>query len=252
MNAIDLLKKDHDRVESLFEKFKRNEDGNNTALARQISGELETHTHIEETIFYPAAMKRGKAGLKKIIREGLEEHAQVKDLLADLSKMTARNKQFNAKLKVVVENVEHHVEEEEGEMFKLCEDQMSSKQLDQLGAEMEAEKQRFQKANGIRPAPEPKPKGVSAMVGRAVAAVEGLLTGPKKPAKQRRTASKANGAKARPDRSSARSNGKSNGRANAKTAKPEGKTSGTKPSRRKSTAKTKSKTTTRSRASTSR
>src|SRR5207237_4189725 len=128
MNAIELLKEDHDRVETLFEKFKQNEDGNNSALAKQIRGELETHTHIEEKIFYPAAMKRGKADLKKIIREGLEEHAQVKDLLADLKNMTARNKQFNAKLTVVVENVEHHVEEEENEMFPLCEDQMSSKQ----------------------------------------------------------------------------------------------------------------------------
>jgi hypothetical protein len=170
----------------LFEKFKQDETGSHGALFKQINGELETHTHIEETIFYPAAMKSGKADLKKIIREGLEEHAQVKALLAELSEMTARSTQFNAKLKVVVEDVEHHVEEEEGEMFPLCEDQMSDAQLEKLGAEMEAEKKRFQKANRIKPAPEPKPKGIGAMVGRGGRGGRRVLGGSTKPRKAAR------------------------------------------------------------------
>lgn len=227
MNAIDLLKADHDRVESLFEKFKQNETGSNGALFRRIRDELETHTHIEEKIFYPAAMKRGKADLKKIIREGLEEHAQVKDLLADLGKMTSRNKQFNAKLKVVVENVEHHVEEEEGEMFPLAEDQFSDTQLEKLGAEMEAEKARFQKANGIKPSREPKPTSI---VDKAIAAVTGIFTGTPEPKKSNGRA-KAAGAK-----SNGKSNGGSTSKARAKTATSKKTAARSKPSSSKKTA----------------
>src|ERR1044071_4796944 len=67
MNAIDLLKADHDRIEELFERFKENEEDSHATLFKQIRNELDTHTHIEETIFYPAALKRGKADLKKIV-----------------------------------------------------------------------------------------------------------------------------------------------------------------------------------------
>jgi hemerythrin superfamily protein len=249
MNAIELLKADHDRVEGLFEKFKQDETGSHGALFKQINGELETHTHIEETIFYPAAMKSGKADLKKIIREGLEEHAQVKALLAELSEMTARSTQFNAKLKVVVEDVEHHVEEEEGEMFPLCEDQMSDAQLEKLGAEMEAEKKRFQKANRIKPAPEPKPKGIGAMVGRAVAAVEGVLGGSTKPRKAARGGKgKRSGANGK-GRAQSRSNGKPNGKPSRKTSSSSRKSSASKGSSARKGAAAKTKTATRKRAS---
>jgi hemerythrin-like domain-containing protein len=218
MKATDLLKEDHDRVEGLFQRFKENEDGEHNQLAKQIKGELDTHTHIEEAIFYPAAMKRGDKALKTIIREGLEEHAQVKRLLEQLSKMTSRNKTFNPKLKVVVENVEHHVEEEEGEMFPMVEDQFTDAQLEKLGARMEAEKKRFMKKHGITPAP--KQKG---MVATVVDKIGGLLTG--------------DGSKPRsraPKKAAAKTNGKANGRAKPKkTASAGGKKStGRKPAKR--------------------
>lgn len=208
MKATDLLKEDHDRVEALFERFKQNEDGNHNVLFKQIRGELETHTHIEENIFYPAAMKRGKKDLKKKIREGLEEHAQVKELLAQLSKMTSRNKQFNPKLQVMIENVEHHVEEEEDEMFPLAEDQFTDAQLEKLGAEMEAEKQRFMKKNKIKPAPEQK-----GMVATVVDAIGGIFAGGNEPKQTKKKASsksngKANNGRAKPKKA-----------ASAKTAK---------------------------------
>lgn len=233
MNAIELLKTDHDRVQALFEKFKKNEDGNNTALFKQIRGELETHTHIEETIFYPFALKRGDKELKKIIREGLEEHAQVKDLLASLSTMTARNKQFNPKLKVVVENVEHHVEEEEDEMFPMAEDQFSDRQLDKLGAEMEAEKTRFQKKHGIKPAPEVK-GAMESIMEKTKEFVGELLGGSTAPAARGRKSTTSN------RRSGAKSNGKGKGSSKtgaAKTSrskKPSGSTSSKKNSSRAS------------------
>ena len=150
MNAIELLKEDHDRVEVLFEQFKANEDGKHGPLFKKIKAELDTHTHIEEAIFYPKLLKNGDKELKKIVREGIEEHRQVKMFLEELSGMTAANKAFNPKLKVIVEDVEHHVEEEEDEMFPMVEDQLSERVLEALGAAMQQEKAAYQKKHGIK------------------------------------------------------------------------------------------------------
>lgn len=148
MNAIELLTQDHEKVSELFEKFKENEDGDNTALFEKINAELETHTHIEETIFYPKLVEEGDEELKKIVLEGIEEHRQVKMFLRELASLADDSEKFNPKLKVVVEDVEHHVEEEEGEMFPLVEDQFDSDVLEELGAAMEAEKASFRKGQG--------------------------------------------------------------------------------------------------------
>ena len=148
MNAIELLKADHEKVKGLFEQFKANEDGDNTALFEEINLELTTHTHIEETIFYPTLKEEGDEELKKIVLEGVEEHRQVKMFLRELSSLTEDSEKFNPKLKVVVEDVEHHVEEEEGEMFSMVEEQFDAAVLEELGAEMEAEKAKFQKSQG--------------------------------------------------------------------------------------------------------
>ena len=172
MNAIDLLKEDHRKVDALFAQFKENENGTNGALFKKIRNELVVHTHIEETIFYPELLKRGKKDLKQIVREGLEEHGQVKMFLGQLENMTPRSKAFNPKLKVIVEDVEHHVQEEEGEMFDLAEEQLTSARLEALGKEMEAEKVRMQKKLGIKP--EPAPKG---MLDSMMEATKDLLTG---------------------------------------------------------------------------
>jgi iron-sulfur cluster repair protein YtfE (RIC family) len=148
MNAIELLKQDHEKVKELFEKFKGNEDGDNTALFEKINAELENHTHIEEAIFYPKLKAEGDEELKKIVLEGIEEHRQVKMFLRELASLTEDSEKFNPKLKVVVEDVEHHVEEEESEMFPMVEDQFDSDVLDELGAAMEAEKASFKKTQG--------------------------------------------------------------------------------------------------------
>lgn len=222
MKATDLLKADHDRVAGLFARFKENENGDHKTLFKQIKGELDTHTHIEETIFYPAALKRGDKELKKIVREGLEEHGQVKKLLSSLSKMTARNKQFNPKLKVIIEDVEHHVEEEEDEMFPMCEDQFTDVQLEKLGAEMQAEKQRFMKRNRITPAPENK-----GMIEKAIDAtkefVGDLLTGGSAAGTSRSKSAKAS--------TKATSNGKDNGKTKASSRSKKTATSKTAKSR---------------------
>ena len=143
MNAIELLKEDHDRVDKLFQKVKATEEGEHKALFEKIKEELETHTHIEETIFYPKLKE--KEELKDIVLEGIEEHHQAKIFLRELSNLVEDSEKFEPKLKVLMEDVEHHVQEEEGEMFPKVEKAFDSTELQELGKEMAAEKQNFKK-----------------------------------------------------------------------------------------------------------
>jgi iron-sulfur cluster repair protein YtfE (RIC family) len=145
-NAIDLLKADHDKVQQMFDKVKASPNRDHRELFKKIKLELDTHAHIEETIFYPHLLKKGDKELKKIVREGLQEHAQMKMFLTSLSRMTnGKSENFKAKLQVLIEDTEHHVKEEENEMFPKVKDQIPSEKLEQLGAMMEAEKATFKK-----------------------------------------------------------------------------------------------------------
>lgn len=146
MNAIELLKADHEKVEHLFEKVKANEDGDNTATFEKIKAELEVHTHIEETIFYPKLIEEGSEDLKKIVLEGIEEHRQAKMFLREISGLAEASEKAEPKLKVLMEDVEHHVQEEEGEMFQLVKEEFDEAVLEELGAEMEAEKANYKKS----------------------------------------------------------------------------------------------------------
>jgi iron-sulfur cluster repair protein YtfE (RIC family) len=138
-----MLKEDHRRVERLFQKVKDTPKGEHPALFEQIKAELDVHTHIEETAFYPVLLKKGKKDLQDITREGLEEHGQAKLFLADLASTTKLNKQYEAKLKVLMEDIEHHVKEEEDEMFPMVEDQFTESAQEKMTAAMEAEKAKF-------------------------------------------------------------------------------------------------------------
>ena len=146
MNAIELLKADHEKVATLFAQFKKNEDGDNKSLFEKVKAELDVHTHIEETIFYPALQAKDVEELTSIVLEGIEEHHQVKMFLKELHSLSEDSEKFNAKFKVLVEDVEHHVKEEEGEMFPLTKKQFDANALDALGAKMEAEKANFKKS----------------------------------------------------------------------------------------------------------
>ena len=158
-DAISLLKEDHRKVEGLFAKVKENEDGNNAATFKKIKEELDVHAHIEENIFYPHLLDKGDKELKKIVREGLEEHSQVKDLLTELSGLSGDTPTFKAKITVLMENVEHHVEEEENEMFSMVEDQIPEDTLQRLGSLMQGEKMKVKK---MKPASKPRSRTASA------------------------------------------------------------------------------------------
>jgi len=140
MNALELLKTDHKTVKELFEKVEASEnDKQQKKLFEQIKEELETHTHIEETVFYPAVTKIEE--LKDMVLESLEEHKQVKTLLREIDNLAEDSEKFEPKLKVLMENVEHHaVEEEEEKMFPKLRKLMSTEELEQLGHELEMAK----------------------------------------------------------------------------------------------------------------
>jgi len=145
MNAIELLKADHHVVAGLFETVKATPEGDHPAVFKQIKAELDVHAHIEEMIFYPKLEADGDKELVDITLEGIEEHRQVKMFLKELAALTEDSEKFEPKLKVLMEDVEHHVKEEEGEMFPMVKDQFDADALDELGAAMEAEKKSFKK-----------------------------------------------------------------------------------------------------------
>ncbi|MDQ3133574.1 MAG: hemerythrin domain-containing protein [Acidobacteriota bacterium] len=144
MDAITLLKDDHEKVKGIFEKLEPTTERavkTREELFAKLKLELDVHAHIEETIFYPVLKQ--EAETRKITLEGYEEHHVVKMLLGELEAMPVGSEQWTAKLKVLQENVEHHVEEEETDMFKSAREVLEKSQLVELGAQMAAEKARM-------------------------------------------------------------------------------------------------------------
>ena len=141
MDALELLKQDHQKVKKLLTAATETEDKKEQKrLFKEIKTELETHARLEETIFYPAVREHKE--LASMVFESLEEHRQVKTLLRDLGRITPGSDKFKAKLKVLNDDVEHHAEEEEGKMFPKVEKAFDSKELEELGQELEAAKQK--------------------------------------------------------------------------------------------------------------
>ena len=119
-DVIELLKTDHATVKKLFESEKRltKADGKKKeAIFNQIKAALSVHATIEEEIFYPAVKSARSEQLKDEAREAYEEHKQIKSLLAQIAGITSADESYDMKIKVLKEDVEHHVKEEETEMF---------------------------------------------------------------------------------------------------------------------------------------
>ena len=142
MNVLNLLKADHKKVAGILEKLEpTTERGVKTRndSFMTLKMELDAHAYIEETYFYPVLEKAYET--HDIALKAVEEHAIVKELLAELGRLPKDDESWGAKLKVLKENVEHHVEEEEGEMFKKARKVLSGDELDALGARMERAKE---------------------------------------------------------------------------------------------------------------
>jgi hemerythrin superfamily protein len=115
-SAITLLKQDHREVEEFFEEYEGLDNNRvKTELARKICNALKVHTQIEEEIFYPAARKA--TGDEDLLDEALVEHAGAKHLISEIESMKVGDDLYDAKIRVLGEQVKHHVREEEEELF---------------------------------------------------------------------------------------------------------------------------------------
>lgn len=138
MKATDLLKKQHRQVEKLFKQCeKAKEPRQRRQLMGQIVEMLKMHTQIEEEIFYPAVRDLGTSKAEEMIDEAFEEHHVVDLVLAELPEVDPEDERFEAKITVLSELVEHHVEEEEGEMFPMAEKKLGAERIKELGQQME-------------------------------------------------------------------------------------------------------------------
>jgi hemerythrin-like domain-containing protein len=150
MDALTLLKTDHDKVKRLLTELESTtERGVKTRqeLFATIKGELTIHEVIEEEIFYPELKSHPKA--KEIVLEGYEEHNVVDALMGELEELPVDDETWGAKAKVMKENIEHHIEEEEGEMFKAARQVFERNELEDLGARMERRKQSAMQELGV-------------------------------------------------------------------------------------------------------
>jgi len=145
VEATALLKKDHATVKALFKQFEAAGDRAGQKKQRlfdEIKTELDVHAAVEEEIFYPAMQEVRSKEVKDLVLEALEEHKVVKTLLAQIAALRPSDEKFDAKVKVLQENVEHHADEEEKEMFPQAKKQLSDEKRKDLGKQMEARKAR--------------------------------------------------------------------------------------------------------------
>jgi hemerythrin-like domain-containing protein len=137
VDAIKLLTKQHREVEKLFEQFEQASDGakkTRLQLCQKIGDALAVHATIEEKIFYPATKA---ARTEELLKEAVEEHLSAKRIIADLVRRDELDEQTDAKMSVLKEQIEHHVEEEEKELFPKARRLLDAERLEDLGEEME-------------------------------------------------------------------------------------------------------------------
>jgi hemerythrin-like domain-containing protein len=140
MDALELLEEDHERVKELLGKLEDEDDPRKRErLFTQVRQELEVHEAIEEEIFYPALKEHPKA--KDLVLEAYEEHDVVDMVMAQIEAVPFDDETWAAKLTVMKENVEHHIEEEEGEMFAQAREVFDADELEELGARMQGRKE---------------------------------------------------------------------------------------------------------------
>jgi hypothetical protein len=150
MNAITLLEEDHAKMRKLLDELESTTERGvktRTELFATIKGELTIHEIIEEEIFYPELKAHPKA--KDIVLEGYEEHHVVDLVMKELEDVPVDDESWGAKAKVMKENVEHHMEEEEGEMFKQARSVFDRAELEDLGERMEARRQTAKEELGV-------------------------------------------------------------------------------------------------------
>jgi len=139
--ATALLREDHREVKKLFSAYEKAQvDSEKVELFEEVRNALTLHAQIEEEIFYPALSGVDDEECQKLLKEAFEEHKIVETLLDELSEMEPSAEQFDAKVKVLTENVEHHAEEEEKEMFPFF-DELPKEQQDEVSRLLQEHKE---------------------------------------------------------------------------------------------------------------
>ena len=145
MDVIKLLKQDHQKVKKILEELEETTERATTKrqqLFAEVQSELRLHELVEEEIVYPAFREQSK--LKDIVLEGYEEHHVVDLIMDEIAGEPVTDETWAAKVKVMKENVEHHVEEEEDKMFPQARKLFAEEELEKLGEHVEQRKQQEQ------------------------------------------------------------------------------------------------------------
>ena len=147
MDVLQLLKEDHDKIKKILTHLESTtERGVKTReeFYTKVRAELQVHEAIEEEILYPALKEHPKA--KDLVLEAYEEHNVVDMVMAELDALPYDDETWGAKLTVMRENIEHHIGEEESEMFEQCRNVFDRDELAELGDRMEARKEELERA----------------------------------------------------------------------------------------------------------
>ena len=144
IHVIKMLREDHKKVKSLFKEYgkiqKDSQLGRKSEIAQLVFRELTIHTQIEEDHLYPFGLQNSDEKGKLMVLEAIEEHRVVKDLIEQLKNTDVSDAQFDATFKVMQENVEHHIEEEESDLFPKLEKKLKEED-EQMSEQMVIEKQ---------------------------------------------------------------------------------------------------------------
>jgi len=172
-NAAQMLREDHRKIQRMFRQFEKLQDpAAKKALVDAVTVELTIHSMLEEEIFYPAVRQNGLDA--DLMDEAAEEHHVADVLLEELAQMPSADQRFDAKFTVFVENVTHHIDEEESEMLPKAE-KIGATLMSELGAKMAARRDELIESNGRRTSagraeprsPEAEPSGKKASRSRA-------------------------------------------------------------------------------------
>lgn len=138
MDVFKLLKQDHKEAKALFKKIEKASEKTREKLFQKLAQELTLHTQVEEEIFYPRLREEEK--LRELIGEAYEEHHVAKILIQEISSLSPEDERWEAKVSVLQEMIEHHVQEEEKELFPKAAKALGKEESKELGQQVEAAK----------------------------------------------------------------------------------------------------------------
>ena len=140
MKGTLLLRKDHEKVQELFEKFRRGRGNNHRTVFEEIRREISNHSDVETEIFYPALRETASRRADELVNSATADHGRIDKLLAEITSNNGNDKQFETNVNRLIDAVNEHIAFEEEEIFAEARNNFSEQRLEELGLEMEARK----------------------------------------------------------------------------------------------------------------